>query len=226
MPVIVEVALFLVDLDAEDVLPSGYEALLSREEKERAAGFRFATDRRRYVCMHGILRTLLSSHLDADAAGIVFRTNEYGKPCVLNGCEFNISYSAGRGLIGLARVPIGVDIELVDPEKITPEMIEEVFGAGERESFFSDSAPVDVPAFFRGWVRKESVVKAMGTGVSYPLRLVQSGLDRESYSASYDDVEYFTCSLAGCGPGYEAALTVAGHPPEIILNNRLGQMKI
>jgi 4'-phosphopantetheinyl transferase len=220
MAEIEEVEVFLVDLDAGNVLPARYEALLSREEQERAAGFRFSADRSRYVRMHGTLRTLLSSYLDADAGGIVFNLNEYGKPCVLNGCEFNMSYSAGRGLIGIAQVPIGVDIEMVDPEKITPEMIEEVFNDGERESFFDDSASTNVRNFFRGWARKESVIKAMGTGVSFPLKLVESKLDRESYTASYDDVEYFTCSLEGCGPGYKAALTVAvaGHPPKITLN--------
>jgi 4'-phosphopantetheinyl transferase len=221
MPETDEINVFLVDLEAGNLLPDPYEALLSREEKERAAGFRFPPDRWRYVCMHGILRTLLSSYLGVDAGGIVFSSNEYGKPCVPHGPEFNMSYSAGRGLIGLARVPIGVDIEMVDPDVVTPEMIEEVFSDDERESFFKGGPAVSVRSFFRGWVRKESVIKAMGTGVSFPLKLVRSGLGRESCTAWYGETEYLTLDLEGCGDGYAAALTVAGaaHPPRIDLKS-------
>ncbi len=222
MPAAGEVEVFIVDLDACELPISGYEMLLSQEEKARAAGFRFPSYRDRYLRMHGILRTLLSPVLGVDAREIVFNRNEYGKPYVPGGCEFNISYSANRGLIGTARVPIGVDIERIDPDKVTPEMIEDVFSPGERSSFFPEGllSPAHVRTFFRGWVRKESVIKAMGTGVSFPLKLVRSGLGREISTASYDGVEYTTCGLEGCGAGFEAAITVAAdNLPKVTLRN-------
>ncbi len=163
--------------------------------------------------MHGILRTLLSPYLDKTAESIVFHSNEYGKPFVPDGIEFNMSYSAGRGLVGVACLPIGVDIEMVDPGKVTQEMIEEVFSDGERKSFFEDAPTALVRSFFPGMGEEESVVKAMGTGVSFPLRRVESRLDREGYAASIDEFEYYTCSLEECGTGYEAALTIAGAIP-------------
>jgi 4'-phosphopantetheinyl transferase len=209
VPGIDEVDVFLVDLAAAELLPSSYEALLSAEEMERAAGFHFKADRSRYVCMHGSLRTLLSLRLNVDAKAIVFSKNEYGKPYLPGAFEFNISYSGNKGLIAFARVPIGVDIEMVDAEKVTPEMIEDVFGATEREAFFPDRAALDMAAFFRGWVRKESVIKAMGMGVSFPLTIVQSRLDQESYTAPYEGAEWFTRDLEGCGPGNAAAITIA-----------------
>jgi len=209
MPGVDEVDVFLVDLAAGKMLLSKYEALLSSEERERAAGFRFETDRSRYICMHGILRILLSSRLDVDANTIVFSKNEHGKPCLPGACEFNISYSGNKGLIGLACVPIGVDIEMVDAENVTPEMIEDVFGVAERQAFFHDRAAPYECTFFRGWVRKESFIKAIGMGVSFPLTLVQSQLDQESYTVSYERLEWFTRDLEECGLGYAAALTIA-----------------
>jgi phosphopantetheinyl transferase len=208
MPEADEIDVFIVDLAVGKILPSGYEALLSPEERERAAGFRFEADRDRYIHMHGILRILLSSRLDMAAESIAFSKNEYGKPYLPGACEFNISYSGDKGLIGLGRVPIGIDIEMVDAKKITPGMIEDVFGAAEREAFFPDRVAPDVGTFFRGWVRKESVIKAMGMGVSFSLKLVQSRLDEESYTVSYEGTEWLTRDLEGCGPGYKAALTI------------------
>jgi len=214
-----EVDVYLVDTAAEKARLSRYESLLSPGEKERAAGFRFDRDRSRFVCMHGILRLVLSGYLGTHADKIDFLEGEYGKPGAAGGFEFNIGYSGETGLIAVTRVPVGVDIEMVDPEKVTPEMIEEVFSSSERKSYFGDASLDVTDAFFRGWVRKESVIKATGAGVSFPLDLVESRLDRESYTAVCDGVEWWTCGLGGCGPGYEAALTVAGEgrPPTIKL---------
>jgi 4'-phosphopantetheinyl transferase len=203
-----EVEVFMVDMAAGRRLLSKYEALISSDERERARRFRFEEDRLRYVCMHAILRTLLSSRINEHPGAIVFKRNRHGKPSMSAACEFNISYSGNKGLIGLARLPIGVDIEKVDTEKVTPEMIEEVFGVTEREVFSRGCDDRNVSLFFQGWVRKESVIKATGLGISSPLPLVQSRLDCDCYTASYEGAEWFTCDL-DCGPGYAAALTVA-----------------
>jgi 4'-phosphopantetheinyl transferase len=204
-----EVDVYIVDTVVEQARLPRYESLLSAGEKARAAGFRFYRDRSRFVLMHGILRLVLSGRLGIPAGKIDFTEGEYGKPGAAGGFEFNISYSGDVGLIAVTRVPVGVDVEMVDPEKITPEMIVEVFSSNERESFFGDASLDVTDSFFRGWVRKESVIKSMGTGVSFPLQLVESRLDRDDYTSSYDGTEFWTCDLEGVAPGYRAALTVA-----------------
>ncbi|MHB8896127.1 MAG: 4'-phosphopantetheinyl transferase family protein [Candidatus Geothermincolia bacterium] len=212
-----EVDVYLVNIDAVAGPPAAGAALLSASEKERAAGFRFDRDRDRYVTMHAALRYVLSACTGAGAAAIEFRYNDYDRPRVPGGPEFNISYSGDRGLIAVTGVPVGVDIEMVDREKSTPEMIDEVFSSSERELNFGDDSLDTADAFFRGWVRKESVIKAVGTGVSFPLKLVDSRLDSKSFTAEYSGAEWWTCDLDVCGPGYRAALTVAlkDSPPAI-----------
>jgi 4'-phosphopantetheinyl transferase len=212
-----EVEVYLIDISARrSGLPS-YRGMLSAGEKARAAGFHFEEDRTRYVCMHGVLRELLASYLGMGPGRIVFRENRYGKPRVAGGPEFSISYSGGMGLIGVSRVPLGVDIEKVDPEKVTPEMIEEVFSPSERRAYFEDESADAVDSFFRGWVRKESIIKAIGKGVSLPLQSVESSLDVASFTAVCVGARWLTRDMEECGPDYRAAVTVAsaGSPPAI-----------
>ncbi|MDD5627418.1 MAG: 4'-phosphopantetheinyl transferase superfamily protein [Elusimicrobia bacterium] len=214
-----EVVVHLVDLAAESAAVFRHEALLSRAERERAASFRFPADRRRYVCMHGRLREILSGGLRIPAQELAFREGACGKPGLAGGPEFSISASGDQGLIAVACVAVGVDIEAVDGRKFAPEMIGEAFGPQEREAF-SRGDPAE--AFFSGWVRKESVVKALGSGLSLPLKLVDAHLDRESFISVHGGRRWYTCDLEGCGPGYRAALTVAcpARPPAVELRNR------
>lgn len=214
-----EVVVHLVDLAKEGADVRRCEALLSRAEKERAASFRFPADCRRYVCMHGALRRILSGCLGIRAEEIDFRAGTCGKPGLPGGPEFNISASGDRGLIAIARVPVGVDIEAVDRRKFAPEMVAEAFGSGEREAF-KRGDPAET--FLRGWVRKESVVKALGRGLSWPLKLVDSRLDQESFVSSHEGRQWYTCDLAGCGRGYQAALTAAAPAVEIRLTRWAG----
>ena len=109
--------------------------------------------------------------------------------------------------MAVAGVPVGVDIEKVNANLVTAEMIKEVFSEEEWNLFSSNHAPGVTDTFFRGWVRKESVVKAIGSGVYFPLRLVESKLDRDSFTAVYEGTEWWTCSLEARGTGYRAALT-------------------
>lgn len=203
-----EVDVRVIDIARERESLPRYLQTLTPGERARADSYRFASDRDRFVCMRGVLREVLARHLAVAAGEIVFSENGYGKPFVRGGPEFSISYSRDTGLVAVASAPVGVDVERVDAGKVTAGMIEEVFNASEREAFPpAGGDPVD--AFFRGWVRKESVLKAIGMGVSFPLHDVDSRLDSGSFAAAYGGVEYLTRDLTGCPGDYRAALTVA-----------------
>lgn len=216
MPGVDEVDIYTVDITAGDGPPDASLELLSPAERRHAAGFRFERDRDRYVHMHVTLRRVLSCYMGVAPAAISFHENDYGKPYVPGDIEFNMSYSVDLGLIAVARHPVGIDIEKVGPPAVTPEMIEVVFGPAERETLPGAFAghpadccsPTLVDAFFRGWVRKESVVKAIGKGVSFPLERVESRLDLESFTSSYEGVRRWTCDLTGLSRDYKAALTI------------------
>lgn len=221
MPRLEEMELYPVEIEGKSSLIGRFETLLAPDENERAAGFRFDRDRIRFIVMRGMLRLVLSCRLDAAAASIDLEVDEYGKPSMPGGPEFSVSYSGDMGLIALAGTPVGVDIEEVDPRKVTAEMVEEVFSQGERESYLGVDEAEDTAAFFRGWVRKEAIVKAVGKGLSCPLTQVGSRLERKSFIAVYEGSEWWTCELDCWRPEYEAALTAAwtGREPDVTLRS-------
>ncbi len=152
--------------------------LLSAEERERAARFRFERHRRHYVIGRSALRGLLGSLLDCDPADLPLLTESEGKPVVPGGVAFNVSHSAEHLLIGIAHEGrLGVDVEL---KKSIPDAMDLACG-----NFADDevavlemlSASERSEAFLRIWTRKESLLKALGKGLSMPLNQVsmQSG---------------------------------------------------
>src|SRR5262245_30183530 len=96
----VHVWLAALDLDAQSLLPM--EALLSADEREKAARFRFEKDRKHYTAGRGILRSILARYLQTDPAGLQFSANTLGKPSLSGGAKpplrFNLSHSHGLAL--------------------------------------------------------------------------------------------------------------------------------
>ena len=145
-----------------------FEPLLSRDERARAAAFRFDRDRRRYVVARGLLRTLLGERLGEDPGGVNFAYGERGKPRLARetGLRFNLSHSNGVGAIALCEGrEVGIDIEArrdglriegIARRFLPPNAVRELEGrTGEDRS----------GEFFRAWVRQEAFAKANGAGL-------------------------------------------------------------
>lgn len=213
------VELYEVDIRKNLSEVPGLEALLEPGELERAEDFSLDLDRRRFVLMRAILRLVISRKLGIQAPAIHLETGRYGKPGIAAGIEFNLSYSGSMGLVAVARVPVGVDIDKVVPGRVTGNTVRRVFSPEEQQAFFPGRPGTDAGAFFRGWVRKEATVKASGRGLSYPLSLVDSRLKEESFLASCGGSQWWTTGLGNWRPDYEAALSIAwmGVPPAISL---------
>src|SRR5947209_6191932 len=85
--------------------------LLSPDERERAARFRFERDRRRYECRRHLLRVLLGRYLRENPGTLRFHYGPQGKP-ELTGCalQFNLSHSDAHALFAFAQTEVGVDL--------------------------------------------------------------------------------------------------------------------
>jgi 4'-phosphopantetheinyl transferase len=149
--------------------------LLSQDECQRAERFHRPIDRQRFIAGRGILRKIISAYLALAPDEVRFVYNEYGKPFISTdqsrgALSFNLSHSNGMALYAVARERrVGVDIEYVRGDFATPEVAERFFSKDEFEAL--KAAPIDrrTEAFFNCWSRKESYIKAIGMGVSYPL---------------------------------------------------------
>jgi 4'-phosphopantetheinyl transferase len=149
--------------------------LLSQGEYQRAERFRRPTDRRRFIAGRGILRKVISAYLALAPDEVRFVYNEYGKPFIADdqnrgALSFNLSHSAGIALYAVARGRrVGIDVEYTREDFATLEVAENFFSKDEFEAF--NATPIDrrTEAFFNCWSRKESYIKAIGMGISYPL---------------------------------------------------------
>ena len=118
-------------LDQPTAVRRRLESLLSYDEHERALRFRFDKDRARYIVGRGVLRLLLGRYSGLDAACIGFEYGRHQKPA-LAGAEtpfFNLAHAGTIVLYVFSSCfPVGVDVELMQPE---------LPGEGIAEHFFS-----------------------------------------------------------------------------------------
>jgi 4'-phosphopantetheinyl transferase len=145
--------------------------VLSPEERNRAARFRFEADRLRSQVAWGLLRRFLGGLVGRDPASLEFGQSPYGKPFLAGGPSFNLAHSGDWILIGMASAGrVGVDVEWVRPDRDLESMAETVFRPDELAEFRAFPAAERPLAFYRGWARKEAFVKAVGRGLSLPLK--------------------------------------------------------
>lgn len=140
--------------------------VLSEKEKIRARKFVLPHLAKRYTITHGILRLLISRYTHLEPSELVFHERTKGKPYLLNNpweLEFNLSHSQEKALIGISfKDEIGVDIEHVQPNRLSEGLQNHVFTENEQTLF--RKSPNQVEAFYCGWTHKEAILKLLGTG--------------------------------------------------------------
>jgi 4'-phosphopantetheinyl transferase len=148
---------------------------LDRGERERAARFRIAADRREFVAAHALLRIMLAHHLGVPPTAWRFLADANGKPSIdpnvgPHQLPFNLSHT--RGLVAVAltsRGAIGVDVEEIDEAKADLAIAEAYFARSEVDLLEKALPSERARCFFRLWTLKEAYIKAIGKGLSAPL---------------------------------------------------------
>jgi 4'-phosphopantetheinyl transferase len=229
-----EVRAWIVDLDGGlppdgdvDAIEPGPElAVLSDDERARAARFVRARDRRRFARCRAALREILGRLLDEPAGSLRFRAAAVGKPeldrgrGVVESVRFNVSHSAELGIIAVSRGrELGVDLEKVRPVSEAQGIVASFFTAAEQDAFAAIAEPARPAAFLRGWTRKEAVLKGFGAGISGLSARYETGFGTSSLSSGFTlaepaRVDRWALWEGAPRPEFVAALAVdAGHPP-------------
>ena len=94
--------------------------------------------------------------------------------------EFNLSHCEDRGVIAIARCPVGIDLERLREVSDALAIAENLFTASENRALRAFPAPLQSEAFLRCWTRKEAYVKARGVGLVTPLASFEVTLDPSS----------------------------------------------
>jgi 4'-phosphopantetheinyl transferase len=172
----------VVSLWLADVLRSGEGAarlapgVLDAAERQRAAAFGRPEDRRRYLVAHVAVRVLLGARLGVTADAVRFVRDPcpscgapHGRPAVRGAdVHFSVSRSGDAVLIGIADVPVGVDVEQVPPSDVVAALSSSLHRK-EAAELAAESGQTRSVAFARAWARKEAYLKGLGTGLSREL---------------------------------------------------------
>jgi 4'-phosphopantetheinyl transferase len=208
-----------------DLSPARIEQLagtLTADERERAAHFRFAQLRHRFIAARGILRALLARYLAQEPATIRFAYGPQGKPALASadggmGLRFNLSHAQELALYAFTRGrELGIDIEQIDPSVAHEQIAERFFSAYEVATLRALPAAVQGPAFFACWTRKEAYLKARGGGLSLDLASFDVTLapgEPVALLQTRDDPAQrrrWTLAAIEPGTGYAGAIAVEG----------------
>jgi len=193
--------------ELQDYLSSLSE-VLSTAELARANSFVSSDNRKRCIFSRGILRILLGRYLGVSAHDVALKFTELGRP-VLEAAQlsFSISHSGRKLLWGFAPDgKIGVDIEQVR-QRSAYLASQSWLSAREQQQIESVQDVNKMTELHRCWVRKESVLKALGVGINYELGSIDTVNDRLVVFDKLNNLNVdFTLTMLPSEPRYLAAL--------------------
>ncbi|WP_426351310.1 4'-phosphopantetheinyl transferase family protein [Alloiococcus sp. CFN-8] len=133
--------------------------------------------------------------------------NSWYKPSLKNHprIHFNISHCSSAIAVAISAVaPIGIDIEAI--REYSPYSLQRCFSKEEADYIKNSMNPNK--EFFRLWTLKESYVKAIGLGMSYPMKkvifklnpsLIDSNKAKCNFILLEDNSNYVTACCYGVG---------------------------
>ncbi len=203
------------------------ETLLSTDEVIRADRFRFPEHRRRFVIARGCLRQLLGAYMGIAPRDVAFTYSEASKPALAekhqSGLRFNVSHSGDIAAFAfVTNRDIGVDVELIRHDVDVEQIPQRFFSSAEQESLNRLQGEEKFTGFFNCWTRKEAYVKAVGSGLSLPLRDFDVSLlpgEPAKLLATRPDAavaERWSMASLDFGEGCAAAVVVEGPIHELL----------
>jgi len=208
--------------------PKEYLHILSEAEKNKAKAFFFNSDYLNFVFSRGILRKLIGYYLNMDPKEVQFRYGTFGKPELVKPAllNFNISHSGDIILLGFSKNhSLGVDVEKIKSNFDVLDIAGNYFSSKEIKTLSSLPTSIQNLAFYRCWTRKESFIKAKGSGLSFPLDSFTVSLDTDNTAklleTQWDPKEKLEWNMFSFvpAPEYIAAVSVHGNIKEIKLIN-------
>jgi 4'-phosphopantetheinyl transferase len=243
------------------------DATLSTDERARAARFRQARDRRRWIAAHVALRHLLVQYTEISPDALRLETGSQGKPALLNepSLRFNLTHAGERAALAVAwQREVGIDLEPLAGDLPGGQEMNALLATTctpAEAAWITSLPPADRHgAFLRIWTLKEAYLKGIGAGLLVEPRMVEVGHHLQTLSNESPhprplsqrtgrgelDVErrcqwqpittsaippllsalgeggrgvraysHWTLCLLNPGPGWVAALAVAGSQPQI-----------
>jgi 4'-phosphopantetheinyl transferase len=146
--------------------------VLSSQERARHDRLALAPDRRDYVASRALLRLALGAHLGSSPDAIEIGADAHGRPSVAAAPHVSVSVTRARGIVACAVATgctVGIDLEAVDGRVRALDVARDCF-CPEEAAVLAACRDEERPArFCQLWALKESLLKAIGTGLGWPL---------------------------------------------------------
>lgn len=149
---------------------------LCRWEKARASAFKREERRNEYLLCRGWLRSVLGGYLTDGPYRAEFFYNRHGKPGLAeedepDALQFNLSHAGKLALLAVSSGRrVGVDLERVRATSELNRVAKRFFTPGELEGLSQVPVAAKEQALWEFWCCKEALAKAVGVGLSLPLR--------------------------------------------------------
>jgi 4'-phosphopantetheinyl transferase len=208
-------------IDTNNYLSSDFAAYLDDQEIKRAQRFKFTKDRNCFIGSHAALRILLGKYCNGDPCTITYEYTANNKPILIenNPIKFNLSHSHDQAIIAITKShPIGIDIEYMQTKEILSELAKRFFSNQEYAEYQNLPAAQKTLGFYNCWTRKEAFVKALGIGITCPLKSFSVNLAPDtpakilSVHKNQGDVSQW--QLCGLIPKKQYCAAIAWHGPE------------
>ena len=222
-----------VNLDRPAREVDALRQLLSKNECERASRLRAPGLESRFIVCRATLRLILARTLEHRPEQFEFTYSALGKPGLKDfeedGVYFNVTHSQGAAKIAItASGPLGIDLEHIRPDFATTDIAERFFSPAERAALRQVAEDERPAAFFRCWTRKEAFVKAIGTGIGYPLDAFDVSLIPGSQDAllavrsQSESAHSWSVRDLPAEPGFVAAIAVAATSGKVLPGEPIG----
>ena len=118
-------------------------------------------------------RNLIASLIGSAPEKLIFGVNKYGRPFLkfplIKNFDFNLSHSGDYVAIAIADCPVGIDVEKVKPLDIKMAV---AYFTKQELKYLNSCPEKQLERFYKIWVFKESFIKAVGLGLSFPVKKI------------------------------------------------------
>lgn len=161
-----------VDLSDEPLEP--WVADLTPAELEVAMRYQIIADQRRSILGRALARRALAQRTGGSADALVIEIDERGRPLAPEtGLQFSVSHTQGLVGVAVAEVDVGLDLEWMGRKTDVDLVARRWFHPDEVADIRSCDGGARTERFFTYWTLKEAYCKALGLGLSVPLRTIR-----------------------------------------------------
>lgn len=157
------------------ILEKEYFDYLSAEEQLKYHRFYFDKDKKLYLLSRAVFKSCLSHYANCHRDQLLFDYGSYGKPELKNDkrITFNLSHSNDVVVFIISKsrkLSLGVDVQYCKNQNDLLNLAAHYFSEIEYQAIINAPEDMRNNIFFKLWTLKEAYIKAIGKGLSIPLK--------------------------------------------------------